>query len=106
MAVFGEHGGLLGGGHDGFPDSPEYLLLRRALLPRTQPLPNLHLHREPRHHAHERPRRRQQLVGIIVFLSPSLPPVQDRGERGATSGFGVGTRGVLRVGTEAPRSER
>ncbi|KAG2578568.1 hypothetical protein PVAP13_6NG202500 [Panicum virgatum] len=44
--------------------------LRLALLPRAQPLAHLHLHREPHHHARERPLRGQRRGAVILAAPP------------------------------------
>nr|CAB3448233.1 unnamed protein product [Digitaria exilis] len=68
----GQHGGLLRRRHGRLPRPPQDLQLRLPLLPRAQPRAHLHLHREPRHRARERPLRGQRRrVAVLVVAAPS-----------------------------------
>ena len=89
----GEHGGLLGRRHGRLPHSPQDLQLHLALLPGAQPHAHLHLHREPRHRAHERPLFR---IHVRVAVALATPP--HRGEAGQEEGpAGFGVVGLRRL---------
>uniref|UniRef100_A0A804PRA2 Uncharacterized protein n=1 Tax=Zea mays TaxID=4577 RepID=A0A804PRA2_MAIZE len=87
----GEHGGLLRRRHGRLPHPPQDLQLRLTLLPRAQPDAHLHLHREPRHSAHERPlfRVRVRVRGAVALATPPQIHQRKAGHEEKATGFGV-----------------